>query len=117
MFRRLIIDRRKEEPMDRMHCALVADVAKRYGRRSRLKLRREEEPEPWGNWLIVPTPGYLEAECCGPWAWREVEWVEVDVGDHGSGPVAAAFVGAGLPAQASGQVVRVACGGAKTIQA
>jgi len=97
--------------MAESRCEVVADVARRFGRRSRLKLRGEGEPEPWGGWLIAPAAGYLEADGSGPWAWREVEWVEVGPGDAGAGPAAAAFAAAGLPTELVGGAVRVFCVG------
>ena len=102
--------------MEQSLCDVVADIAQRFGSRSRIKLRGASVPEPWGNWLIAPSAGYLEADGCGPWAWREVEWVEVDPGDHGAAPIAAAFKHAGLTAEVVECVVRVACwgGGGRT---
>ena len=90
-------------------CQAVADVARRFGRRCRLRLRDEVGPEPWGRWLISPSAGYLEVEGCGPWAWRELEWVEVDVGAAGVGLAAEALAATGLAVEATEGVARVLC--------
>ncbi len=95
--------------MNESHCQAVADVARRFGRRCRLRLRSEVGPELWGRWLIAPSAGYLEAEGGGPWAWRELEWVEVDVGEAGAGPAAEALAVAGLAAEVAEGVARILC--------
>ena len=97
--------------MERTPCQIVTDVVQRVGGRSRLKLRGEGEPEPWGDWMISPTPAYLEEAGCGPWPWREVEWVEVEPSAIDVASVAEAFAGAGLPVEIVGNAVRAYCVG------
>jgi hypothetical protein len=77
-----------------------------------MKLRGEVEPEPWGDWLIVPTLGYLEMAESGPWPWSKVEYVEVEPSACGVERAAAAFTTAGLQAEVVGDAVRVICAGA-----
>jgi hypothetical protein len=85
----------------------IADIVQQVGGRSRLKLRGEVDPEPWGGWLMVPVVGYLEAAGSGPWPWGAVEWVEVEPSRYEAGRMAAIFASAGLPAQVVGDAVRV----------
>jgi hypothetical protein len=92
-------------------CEVVADIVQRYGRRSRLKLRHESEPEPWGNWLITPAAGYLESDGCGPWRWQDVEWVEVQPEGHELESVLTAIAVTKLPAEVVGDAVRIFCVG------
>ncbi len=91
------------------YCQAVADVAGRFGRRCRFQLRGEIAPEPWGRWLIAPAAGYLELENCGPRAWRELEWVEVEADESETGPAAEALAAAGLAAEVAEGAVRVLC--------
>ncbi len=77
--------------MERTLCQTIADIVQRAGGHSRLKLRAQIEPEPWGHWLIAPALGYLEAVWCGPWPWDEIEWVEVEPAIDGPGWLAAAL--------------------------
>ena len=95
--------------MNECRCSIVADATRRYGNRSRLKLRAENEPEPWSKWLIAPAAGYLEADWGGPWTWRDLEWGDVEPGNCGTGPITAVFATAGLTANAVGGLVRVLC--------
>lgn len=95
--------------MERSPSQVVADLVHRLGGRSRLKLLSASEPEPWGNWLIAPADGYLESPVCGPWPWREVEWIEVEPVALGAVPSAAVFIRAGFSAEVVGSVIRVLC--------
>jgi hypothetical protein len=99
---------RRPRMPERSPCELLADVAGRVGRRFRLKLRGESEPEPWCPWLIAPVAGYLETGPSGPWPGRAVEWVEIEPAGSGVKVVAEAFAAAGLPAEVVGGSVRVA---------
>ena len=97
--------------MEPSRSELLVEVAGRVGRRFRLRLRGEPEPEEWEwcPWLIAPVIGYLETGPVGPYPWRAVEWVEVEPAGCEVGAAVAAFAAVGLPAEAVGGRVRVAC--------
>lgn len=94
-----------------MDAKILAAVICQLGCRSRLKVRDAVDPESWAKWLIAPVEGYLEAQGCGPWAVREVEWIEVDLGSHSLTHVIAELAAAGIPAEVVGRLVRIRCDG------
>jgi len=64
-------------------CEAVAASTKLIGGKSRFKLRGGVKAEPWGNWLIAPTQGYLENDASGPYSVRQLAWIEIDPGEAG----------------------------------
>jgi hypothetical protein len=88
-------------------CEVLADVARRVGRRFRLKLRGGAEPEEWCPWLVAPVVGYLETGRNGPWPGRSVEYVEVEPSGFDTAAAVGAFQAAGLSAEVVGRAVRV----------
>ena len=55
-------------------------INSRRGKPWRFKLKIKEEPlaEEWSQWLICPTPGYLEAAEQGPYSMRKIEWIDIN---------------------------------------
>lgn len=44
----------------------------------RLKIQNESLSSEWSNWLIQPTESYIEAERQGPYAIKEIEWIDIN---------------------------------------
>jgi hypothetical protein len=57
----------------------MAAITAQFKVLARAKWELEQEPPPWGEWLISPAPGYLESASQGPIPFREVEWVEINM--------------------------------------
>jgi hypothetical protein len=79
-------------------CEAIAASAKMIDNKCRFKLRGEVKAEPWGNWLIAPTQGYLENDASGPYSIRELEWIEIDPGKAGPKLMVALLAAAGISA-------------------
>jgi hypothetical protein len=72
----------------------------------RMKWSGDDEQPPWEQWIIVPSPSYLETGQVGPVPFREVEWVEIDPSGRDV-EVAQALSAAAVPFQSVGRVFRV----------
>lgn len=46
----------------------------------RVKWSGDSEPTRWEPWIIISSVSYLETGTLGPVPFREVEWVEIDLG-------------------------------------
>jgi hypothetical protein len=55
----------------------LADFLRQLHCRVRLKLEAYELPEAWAGGISLPVRGYIELH--GPWPFREVEWLEINL--------------------------------------
>ena len=58
----------------------IVDGLKGHGFRFRVKWTGDDNLAGWSNWVVCPSPGYLESGC-GPVAVREVEWLDIAITD------------------------------------
>jgi hypothetical protein len=79
-------------------CEAVAASAKMIGGKFRFKLRGEVKAEPWGNWLIAPSQGYLENDASGPYPLLQLAWIEIDPGKAGPELMITLLAAAGISA-------------------
>lgn len=88
-------------------CEAVAASTKLVGGKSRFKLLGEVKAEPWGNWLIAPTHGYLENDTSGPYPVRQLAWIEIDPGSAAPELMVTLLAAGGISASIVRRWVRV----------
>ena len=57
----------------------IVEAIQRYSLAVRIKWNGESDDPEWASWAIIPTKGYIEISTIGPIAYRDVEWIEIDV--------------------------------------
>lgn len=60
-------------------CQAIAAIIAQFKVSARAKWALEEEPPPWGEWLIAPVAGCLESGSQGPIPFSEIEWIEMNM--------------------------------------
>ena len=61
-----------------MHLAHFLNYINGKQWRYRLKIEGIPFMEQWNDWLIQPSPGYLETRRDGPLPIRQVQWIDID---------------------------------------
>lgn len=46
--------------------------------RKRIKFINADESTDWGQWISLPSPGYVEAAGGGPESLKFIEWIEIE---------------------------------------
>lgn len=64
---------------DCMNWESIVEVIQRHSLAVRIKWNGDSDDPEWASWAIIPTKGYIEISTIGPIAYRDVEWIEIDV--------------------------------------
>ncbi len=62
-----------------MNWESIVEAIQRYNLAVRIKWNGDSDDPEWASWAIIPTKGYIEISTIGPVAYRDVEWIEIDV--------------------------------------
>ena len=62
-----------------MNWESIVEVIQRHSLAVRIKWNGDSDDPEWASWAIIPTKGYIEISTIGPIAYRDVEWIEIDV--------------------------------------
>jgi hypothetical protein len=62
-----------------MNWETIVEAIQRYRLAVRIKWNGDSDDPEWASWAIIPTKGYIEISTIGPVAYRDVEWIEIEV--------------------------------------